>query len=170
VECSAWLYANSTCGKYSSHIFKLLFKIPLHIVDNVGSTTSICPSVLGMIISCRKQHIFPQFIPQSVPKVTQEFCITIWSNSRKHTCKRIVLERKYQLYEQHHQFCDKEQSVPSKKKWSTTTKIICLLLCGRCQGKHHCSSGVTECGSLVARMDSRTQEKTSWFGLSEPYV
>ena len=25
---------------------------------------------------------------------------------------------------------------------------------------HHCTSGVTECGSLLARVDSRTQEKT----------
>ena len=30
----------------------------------------------------------------------------------------------------------------------------------RCRGKHRCSSGVTECGSPVARVDLRTQEKT----------
>jgi len=35
-----------------------------------------------------------------------------------------------------------------------------LLLWGSCRGKHRCSSGVTECGSPVARVDSRTQEKT----------
>jgi hypothetical protein len=29
-----------------------------------------------------------------------------------------------------------------------------------CHGKHCCSSGVTECGSLVAQVDSRTHEKT----------
>ena len=35
-----------------------------------------------------------------------------------------------------------------------------LLSWGSCRGKYRCSSGVTECGSPVARVDSRTQEKT----------
>jgi len=35
-----------------------------------------------------------------------------------------------------------------------------LLPWDSCRDKHRCSSGVTECGSPVTQVDSRTQEKT----------
>jgi hypothetical protein len=47
VECTALLYANSTCGRFSSQIFKFFLRIARSSIDNARFTTSAYPSVCG---------------------------------------------------------------------------------------------------------------------------
>jgi hypothetical protein len=47
VECTALLYANSTCGKLSSHNFRVFFRTAHNNIDNVWFTTSVVLSVCG---------------------------------------------------------------------------------------------------------------------------
>jgi hypothetical protein len=47
VECTALLYANSTCGKHSSHSFKFFFIKARNSIESVRFTTSVFPSVCG---------------------------------------------------------------------------------------------------------------------------
>ena len=46
-EWTVLLYANSTCGKHSSHVLMFFLMIALNRVDKVLFTTSVWPSVCG---------------------------------------------------------------------------------------------------------------------------
>ena len=46
-ECVLLLYANSTCGKHSSHVFKFFCIIAHNKLDKALLTTSVYPLVYG---------------------------------------------------------------------------------------------------------------------------
>jgi hypothetical protein len=64
VECTALLYANSTWGRLSSHIFKFFFSIARNNMDNVRYTTSVWSSVCGWHV-VEKSNCVPS-LPHSV--------------------------------------------------------------------------------------------------------
>jgi hypothetical protein len=47
VECTTLLYANSTCGKHSSHSIKFFFITARNSIESVRFTTLVCPSLCG---------------------------------------------------------------------------------------------------------------------------